>query len=457
MKNQLPESIKSGASPLYLLTPDLLQHWLKLMPETVVDWVRSNGFSAKTAQIMKIPVDGCPELTLVGLGQKQTAEDIGALPALLGEGDYFLAFAPAALDRSQMALFWLMGCYRFEDFKDAKSKPACLHIAGANRALVLAKAEAIVLARDLINTPANILGTEALEKAVFDLGAKFGAMVSSIVGNDLLEENYPMIHAVGRAAEQAPRLVHLMWGNESNPAISLVGKGVIFDTGGLNIKTGKFMKLMKKDMGGAANAMALARMIMQAKLPVFLNLFVPIVDNAISGNAYRPSDVLNSRLGLTVEIDNTDAEGRLILADALTRAVEDQPELLIDFATLTGAARVALGPQMAPFYTNDDELANWLQRAAKASADPVWQMPLWDGYDNWLDSDIADICHTSSSPMAGSVTAALFLQRFVAGIPWIHFDIYGWSEKQRPGHPVGGDIQGPLAVFSMLQEKYQCE
>jgi len=455
MKNQLLDQNQKQLSPLYLLTPKLLQHWLMQAPQDAVNWVQANGFSAKKGEAITIPIAGRMNLTLAGLGADPVEIDLGALPSALGNGRYTLAFAPGKLDRSRLALAWLLGCYRFESFKKSRIERPALQVIGADYKSVLVRAEAVALARDLINTPANTLGTEALEQAVRDLGAKFKAKVTSIVGDNLLSENYPMIHAVGRAAAQEPRLVHLVWGDKSHPPISIVGKGVIFDTGGLNIKTGQFMKLMKKDMGGAANALALARMIMQEKLPVFLNVFIPVVDNAIAGNAYRPSDVLSSRLGISVEIDNTDAEGRLILADALSRAVEDQPELLIDFATLTGAARVALGPELAPFYTKSDEWAERLQQSAKANDDPVWRMPLWAGYDKWLDSDIADICHTAASPMAGSVTAALFLQRFVGDTPWIHFDIYAWSPKDRPGHPVGGDAQGPRAVFAMLQEKYQ--
>jgi leucyl aminopeptidase len=454
MLNCLLDNTEIGLDPLYLLTPKLLEAWLSQVSTATANLVRINLFSGKVGEVLIVPISNGKKLTLAGIGKSPRAADIAALPAKLGQRSYFLAFAPQALDRDDLALAWLKGCYRFEVFQERKTKLAKLQIIGANHDLVLLKAEAVALARDLINTPANTLGTEALEQAIVSLGENFGAKVSSIVGEDLLKQNYPMIHAVGRAADQEPRLVHLVWGNDTDPAISLVGKGVIFDTGGLNIKTGNYMKLMKKDMGGAANALATAQMIMQAKLPVFLNVFIPIVDNAISANAYRPSDVLPSRMGASIEIDNTDAEGRLILADALTRAIEDQPELLIDFATLTGAARVALGPELAPYYTKSDSWAQKLENAARCENDPIWRMPLWDGYDALLDSDIADICHTASSPMAGSITAALFLQRFVADTPWIHFDIYGWSSEARPGHPVGGDAQGALAVFAMLQKEY---
>ncbi|MBL4618302.1 MAG: leucyl aminopeptidase family protein [Robiginitomaculum sp.] len=454
MLNCLLDNTETGLDPLYLLTPELLETWLMQTSAATADIVRINLFSGKLGEVLKLPISNGRKLTIAGIGKNPVAADIAVLPAKLGHNKYFLAFAPQALDRDKLALAWLKGCYRFENLQNKKTEFAKLQIIGADREQVLLRAGAVTYARDLINTPANILGTEALEQAIVSLGQEFGAKVSSVIGEDLLKQNYPLIHAVGRAADQQPRLVHLVWGNDKNPAISLVGKGVIFDTGGLNIKTGNYMKLMKKDMGGAANALATAKMIMQAKLPVFLNVFIPIVDNAISANAYRPSDVLPSRMGASIEIDNTDAEGRLILADALTRAIEDQPDLMIDFATLTGAARVALGPELAPYYTKSDSWAQKLEAEAKSENDPVWRMPLWDGYDALLDSDIADICHTASSPMAGSVTAALFLQRFVADTPWIHFDIYGWSSKSRPGHPVGGDAQGPFAVFAMLQKEY---
>ncbi|VAV95734.1 Peptidase B [hydrothermal vent metagenome] len=440
--------------PLYLLTPKLLQSWLPQIAEPMATSITANRFTAKKGQSLAIFTPNGQKLVLAGLGSQPTTADIGTLPDVLGEERYCLHFAPGDLDRTGLALGWLLGCYRYERFQRNKSKLPFLLVAGADTKTALAQAEAICLARDLINTPANELGPVALEQAIRDLAKPFAAKITSVVGDELLQQNYPMIHAVGRAAEQPPRLVHLVWGEDTDPAISLVGKGVIFDTGGLNIKTGAYMKLMKKDMGGAANALALAHLIMQAGLPVYLNVWIPIVDNAIAGNAYRPSDILPSRAGMSVEVDNTDAEGRLILADALSRAIEDEPELLIDFATLTGAARTALGPELAPFYTASDQWADRLLAAAKTAGDPVWQMPLWPGYDSLLDSDIADICHTASSSMAGSVTAALFLQRFVGDTAWIHFDIYGWSLKQRPGQPIGGAAQGPLAVFTMLRDVY---
>ncbi len=440
--------------PLHILSSAMFEGWLESVPEWLGTLVRAAGFSAKAGEFLLIPRSGKTPLALLGAGKAQNAYALGDASTRLPEGDYHLTFAPAALDRQDLALAWLMGAYFFERYSPRKRPPARIYIHAANASAARQTAEAIYLARDLINTPAADLNTKALEQAVRDLGAEFGARVNAIVGDDLLKKNFPMVHAVGRASVHKPRLVELHWGKKDAPKIGLVGKGVVFDTGGLDIKAAQYMRLMKKDMGGAANAMALAHMIMAEKLPVQLHMVLPIVDNAISGDAYRPSDILQSRKGLTVEIDNTDAEGRLVLADALARASEEKPELLIDFATLTGAARVALGAEIAPFYSDDEAIVADLQMAAKKTGDPVWHMPLWDGYDKMLDSPIADICHAAPGSMGGSITAALFLRRFVGDIPWLHFDIFGWVSKARPAHPQGGDAQGPRAVFAMLQDRY---
>ncbi len=440
--------------PLHILSSTMFDNWLDSAPEWIGTLVYAAGFTAKVGEFLLLPRPGKPPLALFGAGQINNAYTLGDACTTLPQGDYQLAFAPAVLDRQALALAWLMGAYAFERYSSRKRSPARIYIHAANAPAARQSAKAIYLARDLINTPAGDLNTEAMEQAVRDLGKTFGAKVKAIIGDDLLKENYPMVHAVGRASTHKPRLVELHWGKPDAPRIGLVGKGVVFDTGGLDIKSAHYMRLMKKDMGGAANAMALAHMIMAASLPVRLHMVLPIVDNAISGDAYRPSDILQSRKGLSVEIDNTDAEGRLVLADALTRAGEEEPQLLIDFATLTGAARVALGPEMAPFYSDDESVVADLQNAAQQTGDPVWRMPLWDGYDKMLDSPIADICHAASGPMGGSITAALFLRRFVGDIPWLHFDIFGWVSRSRPSHPQGGDAQGPRAVFAMLQARY---
>ncbi len=314
--------------------------------------------------------------------------------------------------------------------------------------------EASCLVRDLVNTPANDMGPDALHASAERVAAEASAEFRAIVGDDLLAQNFPLIHAVGRAASQAPRLLHLSWGDASNPRVALVGKGVTFDSGGLDIKSAAGMRIMKKDMGGAAHALALAQLVMAAKLKVRLDLFLPVVENAIAGNAFRPGDVLASRKGLSVEIDNTDAEGRLVLADALTRACEDKPQLLIDFATLTGAARTALGPDLPPFYANDETLAKDLTAAATEAADPVWRMPLWDAYDSDIDSPIADLKNAGDGAFAGSIYAALFLRRFVTGPAWAHFDVFAWAPREKPSRPQGGEAQALRACWGMLKRRF---
>jgi leucyl aminopeptidase len=322
----------------------------------------------------------------------------------------------------------------------------------------MAEASRIVLAswlaRDLVNTPTNDMGPEALHEAAEGAAHKYSATFKAIVGEALLDAGYPLIHAVGRAAQQAPRLLHLSWGDPNAPRLALVGKGVTFDTGGLDIKPSTGMRLMKKDMGGAAHALALAQIVMDAKLPVNLDLFLPVVENAISGDAFRPGDVIKSRKGLTVEIDNTDAEGRLILADALARASEDQPALLLDFATLTGAARTALGPDIPPFYANDDALAAELASASSETSDPIWRMPLWDAYEGDMDSPIADLKNTGDGAFAGSIYAALFLRRFVDAPAWAHFDIFAWAPKERAARPQGGEAQALRACWRVLKARF---
>jgi leucyl aminopeptidase len=321
---------------------------------------------------------------------------------------------------------------------------------------VVRLAEATALVRDLVDTPAGDLGPAEIERAVRDVANELGAKVSVTAGKELAE-GYPLIAAVGAAATdtRAPRLVELEWGKEDAPRIAIVGKGVCFDTGGLDLKSAAGMRLMKKDMGGAAHALALARLIISEKLPVRLHLLVPTVENAVSGSAYRPGDIVKSRKGTFVEIDNTDAEGRLILADALTKAVESEPELIVDFATLTGAARVALGPDLPAFFVNRDDLAADALEASREVEDPLWRMPLWEPYDELLKSDIADFANSSNSPMAGCITAALFLKRFVPGeIAWAHLDTYAWRDSAKPGRPKGGEALGLRAIFGLLQRRY---
>jgi leucyl aminopeptidase len=325
---------------------------------------------------------------------------------------------------------------------------------GADRAEAERIVRAAWLARDLVNTPTSDMGPEALHAAAENVAREYEATFKAVVGDDLLKQNYPLIHAVGRAALQAPRLLHLSWGNADAPRVTLVGKGVCFDTGGLDIKPSAGMRLMKKDMGGAAHALALGQIVMNAKLPVKLDVFLPVVENAISGDAFRPGDIIKSRQGLTVEIDNTDAEGRLILADALTRACEDKPALLLDFATLTGAARTALGPDIPPFYANDEALASDLANASTETSDPIWRMPLWDAYETEMDSPIADLKNTGDGAFAGSIYAALFLRRFVDAPAWAHFDIFAWAPKEKPARPQGGDAQALRATWAVIKQRF---
>ena len=381
----------------------------------------------------------------------------GKLASLLPEGIYRFAGAPA--DAELAALGWLLESYSFERYRkrreDAPGKPRLVVPEGVDAARLSRLADAVAMGRDLINTPACDLGPDALEAAARDLAARCGASVRSVVGDDLLEGNFPMIHAVGRAAAIPPRLIDLTWGDEAHPKVTLVGKGVCFDTGGLNIKPDAAMLLMKKDMGGAATALAAGRMVMEAGLPVRLRVLVPAVENAVSGASFRPGDILKSRKGLGVEIGNTDAEGRLVLADALALADEEAPDLVLDFATLTGAARVALGPDLPPLYSDDDALAADIAAAGAKVNDPVWRMPLWNPYDELLASKVTDVNHISSGAFAGSITAALFLRRFVsAAKAWAHFDVFAWTPTAKPGRPFGAEPQVARLVFELLEHRY---
>jgi leucyl aminopeptidase len=379
----------------------------------------------------------------------------GRLATALPPGNYRFANAPHEPELA--ALAFLLGLYRFERYRaDASARPQLVAPEGVDAARLEAIARAVAFGRDLINTPANDLGPSALEQEAARLAGEFGAEFEAVCGEDLIARNLPLIHAVGRAAAEPPRLVDIRWGRVDAPKVTLVGKGVVFDTGGLDIKPSAGMLLMKKDMGGAAAALALSRLIMETGLDVRLRTLIPIVENAISASSFRPGDVLKSRKGLTVEIGNTDAEGRLILADALALAEEEAPELLFDFATLTGAARVALGPDLPPFYTDDEALAGEIAASAARAADPLWRMPLWRPYETMLDSGIADLDNAGGGGFAGSLSAALFLARFVdPGRSWAHFDIYGWSPKARAHGPQGGEVQAARAIFALLEARYR--
>lgn len=377
----------------------------------------------------------------------------GKLPGLLPPGIYRLVDAP---EPRLAALAFALGSYRFGRYRKSEDKQVRLEVPdGVDGDDLTRLVEAVWLARDLVNTPANDMGPAELEQAARDLAARHGAAVKTVVGDDLTAQNFPLIHAVGRAAEGRPRLIDLSWGNPADPKVTLVGKGVCFDSGGLDIKPDSAMLLMKKDMGGAASVLALAHMIMDAKLKLRLRVLIPAVENAIAGNAFRPRDVYRSRKGLTVEVGNTDAEGRLVLADALTLADEESPDLLIDMGTLTGAARVALGPELPPFYTHDDRLADEIARAGAAENDPLWRLPLWGPYDSMLDSKVADLNNVASGGFAGSIICALFLARFVsAAKAWIHFDIYAWTPSAKPARPEGGECQAARALYAVLAARY---
>lgn len=447
---------EGSAIPVYAVAEAAYEDWLAARSEPLRTHARAADFTARQGQILLAPMpDGRIDRVVLGLGKGGDPWLYARLSEELPAGDYRIAEIPSGMSGGEIALFWALGSYRFDRYKTSeRHRPRLVLPSGADEPEISRIARAVKMARDLINTPANDMGPDQLQAAMETLGAEYDAEVSAIVGGELLEANFPLIHAVGRASARAPRLVELLWGDEDAPALTLVGKGVCFDTGGLNIKSAASARLMKKDMGGAANALALAMMVMDAGLNVRLRVLIPAVENSIDGDAFRPGDIIKSRKGLTVEIDNTDAEGRLILADTLARAVEEKPDLLIDFATLTGAARVAMGPQLAPYYTDVAELAAGLEKAAKSSRDPVWRMPLHKPYLEMLESPVADMVNSAASPFAGSITAALFLSRFAEGADWMHFDIYGWNASARPGRPEGGEAQGCRAAYAMLKERF---
>lgn len=419
-------------------------------------WAAANGFSGQRGRLLALP-DGEGALVgwLFGTGTATARPALvtGLAGATLAPGNYDLAGAYG--DPTLAAIGFRLGAYRYDRYREGKTAPTLVVPQDADGAEVDRLVKAAMLARDLINTPANDLGPDAFEAAIRAFAAERNMEIKVTAGDDLLRDNFPMIHAVGRASAQAPRIVDLSWGRADDPKVTLVGKGVTFDTGGLDIKTSAGMLLMKKDMGGAANVLGLAHAIVSAGLRLRLRVLIPIVENAIAGAAFRPGDILKSRKGITVEIGNTDAEGRLILADALALADEEKPDLLLDMATLTGAARVALGPELPPLYSTDDGLARALMAAGAAADDPLWQMPLWSPYDAMMSSKIADVNNAASGGFAGSVTAALFLRRFVANAAaWVHLDIFGWAPEARPGRSYGGTDQGIRAVYGVLKQRY---
>ncbi|KIC13957.1 leucyl aminopeptidase family protein [Leisingera sp. ANG-Vp] len=443
------------ACPLHILSSDTCESWLSGQPQRVQAWAKAQGFTGACGQALAVPAeDGSLEMALAGYGssaQRARRRFVLAEAAQKLPGDtYRIASGLPEDSAATETLGWLLTAYRFGRYKEGKGGAAGLVAPeGIDADAIESLAAAECLTRDLINTPASDMGPDELQAAAAALAEEFGAQASVITGTELLEQNFPLIHTVGRASDRAPRLIDLRWGN-AGPKLTLVGKGVCFDTGGLNLKPGNSMALMKKDMGGAANVLGLARMIMAANLPLQLRVLIPAVENAVSGPAFRPGDVLTSRKGLTVEINNTDAEGRLVLADALALAAEEEPDLLISMATLTGAARVAVGPDLSPFYTDHDADAAALSASAAANADPVWRMPFHEPYEKMIEPGIADLDNAPSGGFAGSITAALFLRRFAGEARYMHFDIYGWTPAAAPGRPKGGALQGARALFAAL-------
>jgi len=431
--------------------------WLPDEPESVRAWIAANHYTGDAGTTLLIPDDqGGIARVLLGLPQDHDPFLFASLPHRLPPGTYQVEGDMPPKRATWNSLAWVLGTYHFSRYKDAPEREAARLVwpPSAHRDEVERVALSTKLARDLINTPANDMGPEELARAVQAVAAEHGGRARGIVGEDLIHENYPAIHAVGRASSRPPRLIDLRWGDESAPKVTLIGKGVVFDSGGLDLKSSSNMKMMKKDMGGAACILALAKMIMMAGLPIRLRVLIPAVENAVSGNAFRPLDVINTRAGLTVEIGNTDAEGRVILCDALAEAVREKPDLVVDFATLTGAARAALGTEIPALFCNDESLAADILKAGEEQADPLWRLPLWKSYRRMIDSKVADLANASDSAFAGAITAALFLEEFVGKTPWAHVDMWAWNASNRPGRPEGGEAMAIRAFFAVLAKRY---
>ena len=459
----LNEAEAGGARPVWLVSEQGLPAWLEIQPPAVRSWARAHGFQAEKQKLLLIPTAAGDAIAgaVLGLGPipelaEPTIWTSAGLPDRLPPGRYRFAGTFSAVAATHLTLGWEYGSYRFTRYrKPAAELPSLVAPAGTDLEYVRLANEALSEARDLINTPANDLGPAELGEAVQRLALQHEAECRIIVGEELLRQNYPLIYEVGKGSAREPRLIDMRWGKRGAPLVTLVGKGVCFDTGGLDIKASAGMLLMKKDMGGAALVLALARMLMGADAPVQLRLLIPAVENSISGRSYRPSDILRSRQGLTVEVGNTDAEGRLVLADALAEADREQPALLVDLATLTGAARVALGPELPAIYSLPAELAEQLRQIGERESDPMWPMPLWSGYDEDLASRIADLNNISNTQFAGSIIGALFLKRFVARTRnWLHGDVYAWNAKERPGRPVGADPHTVRALYRLIRQRF---
>ena len=445
-----------GAVKLFAVTGKDLRPFLERRPQREAAFLKAAGFAAREHEfLLMADAQGALAGAVLGLGKGEDKLATATFAEKLPPGSYRFAELPRELPPDLAVLGWMLGTYGFARYKKAKEKPKLVLPEGADGAAVSRIAEAVFLARDLINTPANDMGPGELAAAARALAVRHGAKLTQIAGEALAKKNFPLIHAVGKGSARPPRLIDLTWGKPKAPKLTLVGKGVCFDSGGYDLKSSAGMITMKKDMGGAAVVLALAGLIMGAKLPVRLRVLIPAVENSVSGSAYRPADVFPSRKGLSVEIGNTDAEGRLVLADALAEADRESPDLLIDIATLTGAARVATGMELPPFFTDDEKLAGDLMAASAAVSDPLWRLPLWRGYEPTLASTVADLTNMPDYGYAGAITAALFLNRFVTNAKsWVHFDIAAWTDRPRPGRPRGAEATAARAIWQMLQTRY---
>ncbi len=456
MPKHLIESAGTSV-PITSLGAGELEAWLAGQEPAVAAWVRANGFKAKAGSILTLAdAAGGIGRVLAGIGGNDPLRDWGGVAERLPAGSYRIDADLDAAAANTAALGWALGTYVFDRYKEGRKDFADLvWPAAADRVRVSSAATATRLVRDLVTTPASDMGPEHLQEAARAVAAEFNASFRTIVGDDLLTQNYPSIHAVGRASDRAPRLIDFTWGPADAPKVTLVGKGVCFDTGGLDLKPASGMKNMKKDMGGAAHVLGLGRMVMAAQLPVRLRVLIPAVENSVAGNAMRPLDVIRTRKGITIEIGNTDAEGRVILADALAEAASENPSLIVDYATLTGAARVALGTELPALFSNDDRLAADAVAKGTAAADPVWHMPLWKPYRRLIEGKTADITNNPETPQGGAITAALFLAEFVGDrIPWAHLDVMAWNTSSRPGRPEGGEAMGMRAFFEVIAGRF---
>ncbi|WP_202526030.1 leucyl aminopeptidase family protein [Sneathiella litorea] len=449
---------KTDPTPIIIVEKSEFNAWLAAQSDLHKNWIRSQDFEPNGGKFLLLPTtSGDIEAVLYIKEGEWDIWSLAALPSSLPMGNYAVSTELSKKEGTDVATGWSLGTYSFDRYKKDEKNYATLMLPdGADQEMVARTVKAVTLVRDLVNLPAGDLGPTALEAAASQVAGEFEAQQGNIVGEDLLTYHFPMVHAVGRAAADAPRLIDISWGDKDAPKVTLVGKGVCFDTGGLDIKSAAGMLMMKKDMGGAATVLGLAHMIMDANLPVRLRVLIPAVENSISGNAFRPGDILTSRKGKTVEIGNTDAEGRLILADALAAADEESPDLLIDIATLTGAARVAVGTEIAATFTDDDALFSDIANHSELEKDPVWRLPLWSDYRHLLDSKFADLNNApSGSGFGGAITAGLFLKEFVEKAnSWVHFDIMAYNARSRPGRPVGGEAFVMRALFALIQERY---